>query len=233
MAFKIKIALTADLVDWMCVWVGTVFFLIISEKLFSCWAFPRLIGLYKPEPQGRIAAATFFLAVRYLQRFHCNISDIFAAMPPKLLRYFQRFHCNASKIFAAMPPKLLWYLQHFHCNVSDIFYRFVTLVWSLKIWVGLSYPFWACEIFTIKEVPQHFSIVAWSLNSSVWYGVVFQVFVCTRNYAFGSQQHLQLWWAERFGKIRMDDDQSSASQLRRSRLVFYQSVSPMWTRVVL
>ena len=134
------------------------------------------------------------------------------------------FSCGAISPTAAMPPKLLWYLQHFHCNVSDIFYLFVTLVWSLKIWVGLSYPFWACEIFTIKEVPQHFSIVAWSLNSSVRCGLVFQVFICTRNYAFGSQQHLQLWSAERFGKIRMDDDQSSASQLRRSRLVFYQWV---------
>ena len=202
MAFKIKIALTADLVDWMCVWVGTVFFFNNLRKIIFLLSISRLIGLYKPEPQGRIAAATFFLAVRYLQRFHCNASDI----------------------FAAMPPKLLWYLQHFHCNVSDIFYLFVTLVWSLKIWVGLSYPFWACEIFTIKEVPQHFSIVAWSLNSSVRCGLVFQVFICTRNYAFGSQQHLQLWSAERFGKIRMDDDQSSASQLRRSRLVFYQWV---------
>ena len=192
------------------------FFLIISKKLFSCWAFPGWLDCTNRSPRVGSRQRPFFL--------RCDISNVFTAMPPKLLRYLQRFHCNASDIFAAMPPKLLWYLQHFHCNVSDIFYLFVTLVWSLKIWVSLSYPFWACEIFTIKEVPQHFSIVAWSLNNSVRYGVVFQVFICTRNYAFGSQQHLQLWSAERFGKIRMDDDQSSASQLRRSRLVFYQWV---------
>ena len=103
MAFKMKIAYTVDM--W--------FFLIISEKLFSWRAFPRLIGLYKPEPQGRIAAATFFLAVRYLQRFHCNASKIVAISPTFSLQCLRHFRCNASKIVVISSTFSLQCLRHF------------------------------------------------------------------------------------------------------------------------
>ena len=98
MAFKIKIALTADLVDWMCVWVGTVFFNNLRKIIF----------LLSISPADWIVQTGAPGSDRGSDLFSCG-----AISPTFSLQCLRHFRCNASKIVVISSTFSLQCLRHF------------------------------------------------------------------------------------------------------------------------